>query len=52
MPENNAGTKLAKAAVFGLVLVWTRKTQSRSFPVAETVKNATIRLAKMDFMLD
>jgi hypothetical protein len=52
-PENSAGTELEKLAVsLALASTWTRKTQFLSFPKTETANDATIRLAKMDFITD
>jgi hypothetical protein len=53
LPENNAGTELAKEAVsLGCASACTRKMQFRPLAVAEMAKNATIRLAEMNFMTD
>src|SRR6266404_949172 len=52
-PEYVARSEREKIAVsLGFAWTWTRKTQCRSFPVAETAKNATIRLANMAFMIN
>ena len=51
LPENNAGTELANEVVSSaFASTCTQRIHGRSFRATEAAINATIRLAKMDFM--